>query len=135
MSNVLYTKGKEALLDGSIIWTTSNIRAMLVDKTVYSVDAGDDRHLGDIPVGARVVASPVLSGRTALNGAATADNPTWPIVTWPTSVGAVVVYADTGNPSTSRLLMYIDSNVAGLPFTPNGGAVTLNINPAGLFAL
>ena len=30
MANGLYTKGKEGLLDGSIIWTTSNVKAYLV---------------------------------------------------------------------------------------------------------
>lgn len=41
-----------------------------------------------------------------------------------TTVEAVVIYKDTGNISTSPLMLYLD-NATGLPITLNGGDVTL----------
>lgn len=125
--NALYTNGKEALLDGSIIWTTSNIKVMLVDTDLYTVNSTTDKWLSDIPLGARIAASPILSNRTATAGVADASDVTIESVTSSGSdVGAYVLYDDTGNPASSRLLAYIDDDSGSvLPFTPNGGSVLI----------
>ena len=131
--NTFYTKGKQALLDGSVIWTTSNIKAMLIDTALYSVNASADTYLSDIPVAARIAPSPLLASRTASDGVADAADPTIPSVTG-ASVEAYVIYNDTGSAATSRLLLYIDT-ATGLPFTPNGGDIVLQFNASGLFSL
>jgi hypothetical protein len=43
------------------------------------------------------------------------------------TVEAVVVYQHTGSDATARLICYIDTGT-GLPFTPNGGDVTVSWN-------
>lgn len=122
MSNILYTKGKEGILNGSISWLTDNIRAVLLDTGAYTVSGTTHQYLSDIPSGARIAISPVLSGRTAAGGIADANDLTFSVVSGAT-VEALALYSDTGNAATSRLICYIDSASAGLPFTPNGGNV------------
>lgn len=132
--NSLYTKGKEALLNGSIIWTTSNMKAMLIDTSLYTANLTTDQYLSDIAAGARVASSPLLATRTATGGVADAADPTISSVTSTGDVSAFVIYNDTGSASNSQLLGYFDT-ATGLPFTPNGGDVVLNFNASGLFSL
>ena len=134
MANGLYTKSKEGILDGSIVWTTSNVKALLVDTGSYTVDLSTHQYLSDIPAGARVSTSPLVSSRTATNGTADCADPTWSTVTG-SSVEAVVFFVDTGSATSSRLIAYFDTGITGLPFTPDGGDVTLGINASGLFSL
>lgn len=51
------------------------------------------------------------------------------------SVEALVIYKDTGTPSTSPLIAYIDTVSSGLPVTPNGGSISVTWNASGIFAL
>lgn len=124
MANSLYTNGKEAILDGSVVWLTSNIKVMLVDTTIYTKNLTSDKFLSDIPIGARAISSPLLTGKTAAGGVADADDATITTVTAAGTIGAYVIYDDTGSPSTSRLLAVYDT-MTGLPFTPNGGSVLI----------
>jgi hypothetical protein len=53
-------------------------------------------------------------------------------VTFSQPVGAIVLYIDSGTPSTSPLIAYLDNtNYSGLPFTPTGTNVTLSFSPTG----
>lgn len=126
MANSLYTKGKQGLLDGSIVWLTGNIKAMLVDTSVYTVNATTDQYLSDIPSGARIASSGLLANRTATDGVADADDVTLNSVFTTGDVDGIVLYNDTGTTATSRLLMYIDTVTSGFPITaPEGGSVTV----------
>ena len=61
--------------------------------------------------------------KTITAGVANADDVVLNAVTGAQSE-AIVLFQDTGNPATSKLIAYI--NVAtGLPVTPNGGAITI----------
>lgn len=134
MANALYTKGKEGLLDGSIIWTTGNIRAVLVAGSLYTPDLANDTYLSDIPTAARVATSSTIGGKTATGGIAFGASNTIMSVTGTESVSMIAIFNDTGNPATSRLLALYDT-VDGLPFTPNGGDVEIAITLTGLFSL
>jgi hypothetical protein len=48
---------------------------------------------------------------------------------------AIILYFDTGDSSTSKLIAYFDEGVGGLPFVPGGGPVTINVATEGWFAL
>ena len=135
MANGLYTKAKEGMLDGSIIWTTDNIRAVLIKTASYTVNLSTDANLSDIPTAARIAVSPILSSRTATGGRADSADPSFSSVTGSGSVNGVVFYKDTGSEASSRLLAYFDTGITGLPFTPDGGDVALTVNGSGLFSL
>lgn len=121
MANALYDNGREGFLDGSINWQSDSIKAVLVDTGAYTASLASNKFLADIPSAARVATSPNLTGKTSTGGVADANDVTFTSVSGPT-VEAVVLYKDTGNASTSRLIAYIDTGT-GLPITPNGGDI------------
>jgi phage tail sheath gpL-like len=120
MANQLYPFGRQSFLDGDIDWTANNIKVVLVDTTYVFSTAHD--FLAD--VAADVVATSAnLTGKTATNGTADADDVLFTAVSG-AQVGFLVIYQDTGNAATSRLIAYIDT-ATGLPVTPNGGDITI----------
>lgn len=123
MANSLYDKGREGFLDGSINWSTDTVKAVLVGAG-YTPDVTADTHLADVPGGEIIATSGALSAKTETGGVAAADNTTFTAVS-----GAdghfVVVYQDTGDPTTARLIALIDTAV-GLPVTPGGGNIVVS---------
>lgn len=125
MANVLYPKGREGFLDGSIDWDTDDIRLILVDLADYTYSDTHD-NLDDVVAGARVAVSSALSGKTVTDGVADATDKTLSAVTGD-PCEAIIFYKHTGTESTSRLIAYIDS-ATGLPVTPNGGDITITFD-------
>lgn len=82
-----------------------------------------------------VVGTPeTLGSKTFADGVFDAADVTFSAVTG-NSAEALVIYIDTGNASTSRLVAYLDTGWTNLPVTPNGGDITLQFDAAGIFAL
>lgn len=123
MANALYDKARERFLKGQLDWLTQTVKVCLVDLGNYSPNLASDEYLSAIPTAARVAISGPLTNKTATGGVADADDVTITAVSGPT-VEALVLFADTGDPATSPLIAYIDT-ASGLPFTPNGGDVTV----------
>lgn len=123
MANALYDKGRESFLKGEISWSGDNIKTTLVDTATYTADLANDQFLSDIPAGERVATSANLTAKTTTAGVADAADITFTSVTGDQSE-ALIIYQDTGTPSTSRLIAYIDT-ATGLPVTPNGGDITV----------
>jgi hypothetical protein len=124
MANALYDKGREGFLDGSIDWDTDTIKVVLIDTADYTVDLANHDNLDDIATSAaKVATSAALSSKTVSAGVADAADVTLSSVTGDTCE-ALIIYQDTGTPSTSRLIAYIDT-ATGLPVTPNGGDITI----------
>ena len=125
MANVLYDKGREGFLDGSIDWDTDDIRVVLVDGADYTFSAAHD-FLDDVPSGARVAVSGSLTGNTVTSGVADASDVTFTSVTGD-PCEMLVIYKHTGTDSTSRLIAKIDTVQGGgsLSVTPNGGDITV----------
>jgi hypothetical protein len=121
MANVLYDKGRQGFLDGSIDWDTDDIRAILIDTADYTVNLATHDNLDDIPGAARVAVSGALAGKTVTDGVADANDVTFSAVSGD-ECEAIVLYKHTGTESTSRLIAYIDT-ASGLPVTPNGGDI------------
>jgi hypothetical protein len=135
MANLWYPKFKEALLDGSsnTDLNDGDIRAILIDTADYTYSAAHDM-LDDVAAGARVKVSTALLNTSVTNGLFDADDITLSAVTGDTSE-ACIIYVHTGVESTSRLVLYIDSGVTGLPVTPSGGDVNLAWNASGIAQL
>lgn len=123
MANALYDKGRQGFLDGSIDWDTDDIRVVLVDTGAYTVNLATHDNLDDVPGGARIAVSAALGGKSATDGIADATDIVFTAVTG-TTVEALVIYQHTGTDSTSRLIAYLDTGT-NIPFTPNGGDVTI----------
>lgn len=123
MATGLYDKGRQAFLEADIDWTADDIRAILIDAADYTVDFANHDMLDDVAAGARVSTSGALTGKTATDGKADADDVTFTSVTGD-QFEAIILYKHTGTESTSRLIAYID-NYSGLPFTPAGTNITV----------
>lgn len=132
--NDLYDYGRQAILDGSIDYGSDSIRVALVSSS-YGPNLSSDEFLSDVPSGAIVATSDPLTGKTEAAGVARADNATLNSVSG-AHIAYLVIYKDTGAPTTSRLLAFIDT-ATGLPYTPNGGSITISwdTGPDGIFKI
>ncbi|MEU9415175.1 hypothetical protein [Streptomyces sp. NPDC048272] len=129
MASALYPSFKALLLTAGINMATDDIRAVIIDSADYTFSAGHD-FLDDVPGGARVAVSSALSSKTTTGGTFDAADPTLTAVTGD-SVEAVVLYKHTGSDATANLIAYID----GVTITPNGGNITIQWDPTGIFSL
>jgi hypothetical protein len=122
--NVLYDKGRQGFLDGLISWTSNVIKAVLVDTASYTVNLATDQYLSIIPGGAKLATSSAFTNKTSVAGAADADDLLFPAVMGGSTARAVVIYQDTGDPATSRLIAF--ENVANtLPLATSGSDVLI----------
>lgn len=121
MANALYDKGREAFLNGGIDWTNDDIKVVLVDTGVYTLDIVNHDFFDDIS--GVIATSANLGTKTTVAGVADAADVTFTSVTGAESE-ALVIYSDSGTPSSSPLIAFIDT-ASGLPVTPNGGDITI----------
>ena len=133
MANALYSKAKEAFLNGSINMVANTITIALVDTGVYTYSASH-QYRNEVSNSA-VISSTTLANKTITNGVFDADDATFSSVTG-ANCEALIIFADTGVQSTSRLIAYIDS-ATGLPILPNGGdiSVAFSSGSSRIFAL
>jgi|SRR5436190_21839063 hypothetical protein len=134
MANALYPKTKAAMLQGGVNLITATVKALLIDLADYAYDAAHD-FLNDVPVAARVAVSGALSGK-AINDLGQFDSGD-PIFTSVAGdqLEAVILFIDTGDESTSRLVLFQDTGVTGMPLTPDGNNVQIIVAAAGWFTL
>lgn len=122
MANALYTKGRQAFLEGSIAWLSDNIKALLVSAG-YTPAISTDQYHAIIGGGNIVATSGNFASKTSTGGTADAADLTFTAVSG-SQVLYLVIYKDTGVSATSPLIMLIDT-ATNLPVTPNGGDITV----------
>jgi hypothetical protein len=122
MANALYDNGREGFLDGSINWSSGDIRVCLVLST-YTFSAAHEfmSSITSYDNGR----SAALGSKTVTDGVADAADTTV-TATAASASKALVIFQHTGSDATARLIAYIDTPTAGLPFTPSAGQ-TVNI--------
>ena len=121
MANALYPKAKESFLKGEIDVLNDTISISLIDTGEYTYNAAH-QFRSDI-ASAAVISTTNLSDKTAENGVFDSADATFSSVTG-ANAEALIIFQNTGNNSTSRLIAYIDS-ATGLPILPNGGDITV----------
>jgi hypothetical protein len=132
MASALYPKWKEALLQASADSAlTGTVKAVLIDTAVYTYSAAHDFY---DDVSGQGGTPQTIANKTFVNGLFDGDDVTFAAVAGPVSYEAILVFIDTGNPATSRLVAYIDSGT-NLPVTSNGGDITVQWNASGIFQL
>lgn len=132
MASVIYPKAKEQLWQGGIDLATDTIRAVLIDTGTYTYNAAHNAY--DDLSGVVGTESDAIGTKTFTDGVFDGANITFTAVTGAT-VEAIVVFVDSGTPSTDLLICYIDSASSGLPATPNGGDITVTWSGSGICAL
>lgn len=130
MANAVYPKYKEALIQGTAgTPLTGTLNVVLLDTAAYTYSAAHEFYSS---MSAGAVGTPVaITGKTFTNGLLDGADVTFTAVSG-ASCEAIAIFLDTGTPSTSRLVAYIDTGVGNLPVTPNGSDITVNWNAAGI---
>jgi hypothetical protein len=133
MANAIYPKWKEAIIQASSNSAlTGTVKAALVDTGTTAYNAAHDFY---DDISSAVVGTPqTIANKTFASGTFDGDDVTFTSVSG-NSCEAIVIYIDTGTPSTSRLVAYIDTSVTGLPVTPNGGNISIQWNASGIFTI
>lgn len=133
MANALYPKWKEAIIQGSANSSlTGTVKAALVDTGTYTYSAAHE-FLSSLS-GVVGTAATIGATKTYTNGVFDGADVSYTAVSGAT-VEAVVLYIDTGVAGTSRLVAYLDSDITGLPATPNGGDINISWNASGIFGV
>lgn len=120
MANAWYAKGKQAVLNAEINFDTDTIKAALVSSAYAQNLSADEFFAG---ISAHVLGTPqTIANTTIANGTFDGDDVTFLAVAAGSTAEAVVLYKDTGNPATSRLLAYLDQ-ITSFPIATNGGNI------------
>ena len=120
MANTSFPKGMEKLLSGSINIPTDTIKAALLPDA-YTFSAA---HEFLSQLGTRVGTDQTLANKVITGGVFDADDLDFGALAPGNNLKAIAVYKDTGNSSTSPVLLYIDT-ATGLPMATNGGSITI----------
>ncbi len=100
-----------------------DIRALLVDASVYTVSAAHD-FLDDVAAGARIGSAVALANETFVAGVFDADDITFIAAPASRQADAILLYKHTGTESTSLLIAYIVEGY-NLPLQTNGNDVNI----------
>ena len=140
MANAIYPKYKEALLtgDSNISLSSGTVKISLVDAdtTAYS---SLNQFYSDLDANG-VITTVSMSNKTVTNGVFDADDVTFTSVSANTSLtdgigDSLLIWIDTSDENTSRLVAWLDTNISGLPITPDGSNVDITWNSSGIFQL
>jgi hypothetical protein len=138
MANALFDAYRNVVVQGTMTdLSTATVKAMFVDHADDVPSTSADDFINDILSAARVPAiasCPVLSSKTfgvVGVGVFDAADTTFPLLSGDQSE-SLILFVDTGNEATSRLLAYWDT-ATGLPITPNGGDVIVQWNASGIY--
>jgi len=122
MSNRLFGKGREGILDRTIDMT-GDVRGVLV-KSGYVFDNNDVflSDLGSVDNGR----TGTFVSKTYVFGVFDAANVSL-VALFAEESNAIIIFQHTGSDATARLIAYIDTPESGLPCTPRAGQ-SVNIN-------
>lgn len=119
MSARFYPGGFSQIQDGTIDWTTANLKALLLSSQ-YTFNPAEDKrdNISDSYV---IGTSSALTGATYANGLAGGDPFVWLQLSDTRVVDQIVIFDDSGDDPYSQLILHWDSTcLEGLPFTPQG---------------
>lgn len=126
MSNFIYKKAKQALLNGDIAVDTNDLKILFIDTTTYTANENSDEFVSDITSSAIKARSAALTNKTTTNGVLDADDVQ--TAAYPgDAFDAIVLYQAGSSDANSRLIFYIDTS-DGLPFDGSNSALGVTIN-------
>ena len=141
MADTPYALMMKAIQEGTYDFASATVKLMLVNIAGghYSPNFVTDQYLTAISSGDRIASTAQLTSVTITAGSGpaavfAAANTLFASVASGPAAGAFVIYIDTGTPSTSPLIFYIDS-YSGLPVTPNGSDINVSFPAGGVFQL
>ena len=115
-----YPKAAERLLQGMTNMATAPLKAVGIAAGYFK----DPAHEFLVDVGALLGAPQTLTSRSVNNGVFDADDIDLGAIASGASLGGIVIFEDSGDPATSRLVLK-PSNIGGFPMTTNGSGVSV----------
>jgi hypothetical protein len=109
------------------------VKVALIDTADEAYNAADE-FLSDVTGAGIVGTAQTIANTTVASGLFDGDDVTFTAVSGD-PCEALLIYIDTGNAATSRLVAFIDTGVTNLPVTPNGGNIAIAWNASGIFQL
>lgn len=140
MANAVYPLWKAALLQASTnsALTSTNVRVAFLDTGTYTYSAAHDFYndLSGVYPATRTTGV-ALGTKDYTAGTFDAADATFSAFSnGSVSVEGIIMYIDDGAAdSSSRLVLYLDTSITGMPFTPSGSDVTIQWNASGIFTL
>lgn len=129
MANARYDKFAELIANTNtgttFSWTTDTIKAALIN-TAYTLNTASDQYFSACNTYVVGGSTPqTLTSKTLTAGKLTCGTITWSAVPTGNTAKYVVFYKDTGNNTTSPLIV-VDDTTTGvtLPVATNGGDIT-----------
>ena len=138
MANAIYDKYKEALLkgDSDVALDDGNLKVVLLNTDNEAYQSTDQFYSDVSTLANTVTATATLANVSLTNGVLNCDDVDFGVVEDITECEALLFYIDTGNAATSRLVAYMDTNIDGLPITPDGTSnVEITWSTSGIFKL
>lgn len=140
MPNAVYPIWKSAILQASTnsALTSTNVRTAFIDTGTYTYNAAHDFYNDLTGVFPNTRATGVaLGSKTYTNGTFDAADATFTAFSnGSVSLEAIIIYIDDGTAdASSRLVLFLDTSITGMPFTPSGSDVTIAWNASGIFTL
>jgi len=138
MANAIYDKYKEALLkgDSDVALDDGNLKVVLLNTDNEAYQSTDQFYSDVSTLANTVTATATLANVSLTNGVLNCDDVDFGVVEDITECEALLFYIDTGNTVTSRLVAYMDTNIDGLPITPDGTSnVEITWSTSGIFKL
>ena len=134
MADVIYPKYKEALLSGAtdVALDSSNVVVSFINNDLQFFSSGD-QYYSDLDANS-VIGEASLSNTSVENGVFDAD-PAQVEITKNVSAESLLIWINTGNTETSRLVAWLDESVAGLPTSPDEEFIDITWNEFGIFKL
>lgn len=136
MANVIYNKYKEALMSASsdVSLISSNVVISLIDSNITTFSSDDEYYSDLIDPVSGITAETSLSNTSVVDGVFDADNVVFTSVSGAQSE-ALLLWINTGDANTSRLVAWMDTDIDGLPITPDGSNVDITWSTSGIFKL
>lgn len=135
MANAIYNKYKEALLaaanNASLV--DGNLKISLIDSDQTMFSAGDEFY-SELANTESILATTTLTNVSVTGGVLDADDVTFTAVTG-NQAEALLLWVDTQDENTSRLVAWMDTGIDGLPITPDGTDIDIVWNTSGIFKL
>lgn len=133
MANARFASVGKMFLDGDIDLLSDTIKVVLNDNGDVTPNVSTHDFYDDVAAG--TVASATLASKTTTGGSFDSADPTFSAATGDESE-SLVLYSDTaGGNGTDPLIAYYDTFSSGMPVTPNGGDITVQVNGSGWFTI
>lgn len=132
MANTVFAPAKPAILgqDTGYDFAADALKITLADSAVYTPNTTTHDFFNDVTGGGTATAT--LGSKTVTGGAFDSADPTFAAVGTGSPQEYIILWSDTaGASSTDPLIALYDTFTSGMPVTPNGGDILVQVNAAG----